>query len=48
MEEAYDILNRLADEKYGILIYMKVEKDQFQSISSAGRYQQLLKKMNLD
>jgi hypothetical protein len=46
-QEAFDILDQLAEEKYGVLIYMKVEKEMFH-IHDPVRYQRLLKKMKLD
>ncbi len=43
-DEALDILEQLLDAKYGILIYMKVERDFFEN-SNGPRYQRMLKKM---
>lgn len=44
--EAMDILEKLLDEKYGLLIYMKVEKSYFEDIDSK-RYQQMLDRIGL-
>jgi adenylate cyclase len=46
-EDAFKTLEQLLDEKYGVLVYMKVEKELFHA-SDAPRYQRLLKKMRLD
>ena len=46
-DEALDILEKLLEYKYGIMIYMKVEKDFFED-SDNPRYLQMLKKMNLE
>lgn len=43
-EEALDIIDKLIDEKYGVIIYMQVEKE-FTEKSDRQRYQQMLKKM---
>jgi tetratricopeptide (TPR) repeat protein len=45
-DEAFDILEKLLADRYGILIYLKVEK-QFFSASVNPRYQQILIKMGL-
>jgi len=46
-DEALDILEKLLDERYGIMIYMKVEKDFFAG-SNNPRYQQMLAKMGFE
>lgn len=46
-DEALDILEKLLDERYGIMIYMKVEKDFFAG-SNSPRYQQMLTKMRFE
>jgi serine/threonine-protein kinase len=46
-EESFAILEKLVEEKYGLLIYMKVEKELVQQ-SNGPRYQRLLKKMGLE
>ena len=46
-EEALDILEKLLADKYGIMIYMKVEKNFFAG-SSSPRYQQMLAKMGFE
>ena len=45
-EEAYNILEKLIDEKYGIMIYMNTDSTFFQQGGNP-RFKQLLKKMNL-
>lgn len=45
--EAFDILEKLVDDRYGILIYLKVEREFFPG-SSNPRYQKMLAKMGLD
>ncbi len=40
-------MDKLVDEKYGIMIYMKVEKYFFQDHNTAG-YQRMLEKMNFE
>lgn len=44
--EAFDIFEKLLDEKYGILIYMKVEKDFFKDYDHP-RYLRLLQRIGL-
>ena len=44
-DEAFRILDKLVDEKYGLLIYMNTDKTFFQ-VGGDPRYSQLLKKMN--
>ncbi len=44
--EALNIFEKLVDEKYGIMVYMKVQKDFFENSDNPG-YQQMLKKMRL-
>jgi TolB-like protein/Flp pilus assembly protein TadD len=46
-DEAIGIMEKLIDEKYGIMIYMKVEKDFYQNMDPQIR-NKLLHKMNLD
>jgi adenylate cyclase len=46
-EEAYTILEKLVKEKYGALVYMKVEKEQMLDTASS-RYKRLLQEMHLD
>jgi TolB-like protein/class 3 adenylate cyclase/Flp pilus assembly protein TadD len=45
--EALNIMEKLVDEKYGIMIYMKVEKYFFQDHNNP-RYQRMRKKMGLE
>jgi hypothetical protein len=45
--EAFDILEKLLADRYGILIYMKVEKGFFPA-SANPRYQKILAKMGLN
>jgi adenylate cyclase len=46
-EEAFDILEKLLEEKYGVMIYMKVEEELILE-SDSPRYQRMLKKMGLE
>ena len=46
-DEAFDILEKLLADKYGILIYLKVEK-QFFPASLNPRYHQILARMGLE
>ena len=46
-EEALDILEKLLADKYGILIYMKVEKYMVPENNNP-RYKKMLAKMDLD
>ena len=46
-DEAFEILEKLLEDKYGILIYMKVERDFYEGNNEA-RYQRLLEKMGLN
>ena len=46
-DEALDILEKLLADRYGIMIYMKVEKDFFAG-SNSPRYQQMLAKMRFE
>jgi TolB-like protein/cytochrome c-type biogenesis protein CcmH/NrfG len=46
-EQAFDILEKLLADKYGLLIYLKVEKEFFPA-SLNPRYQKILAKMGLD
>lgn len=45
-DEAYDIFQKLADDKYGIMIYMRVERTLFKSFDEE-RYNKLLNKIGL-
>ena len=45
--EALNIFDKLVDEKYGIMIYMKVEKYFFPDNNNP-RYQRMLEKMDLE
>ena len=45
-DEGLNILEKLVDEKYGIAIYVKVEKNLFKE-SNTSRYKQILEKMGL-
>ena len=45
VDEGFDIMEKLMDEKYGVLIYMKAQQDIFPG-SVSDRYQQLLKRLN--
>jgi predicted Zn-dependent protease len=45
-DEAFNILEELADEKYGLLVYMKVEKRFFQDHNNP-TYQRVQKKIGL-
>ncbi len=47
-DEALDILEKLLADRYGIMIYSKVEKDFFATVSSSPRYQQILVKMGFE
>lgn len=44
--EALNILEKLLDEKYGLMIYTKVQKDFFEQIDKS-RYQQIIQKTGL-
>jgi hypothetical protein len=44
IDEAFKILNHLVDEKYGIMIYMKVEK-KYLGVENDPRYFALLRRM---
>ncbi|HYF30063.1 MAG TPA: adenylate/guanylate cyclase domain-containing protein [Chitinophagaceae bacterium] len=46
VDESFNIFDKLMDEKYGILIYMKVQRDMFPQLASE-RYEQLIKKLGL-
>jgi adenylate cyclase len=46
-DAAYNILEKLVQEKYGVLVYMKVEKEQMLDHDSP-RFKRLLKEMNLN
>jgi tetratricopeptide (TPR) repeat protein len=46
-DEAFEILEKLADEKYGVMIYMKVEEELVLENDSP-RYHRLLKQMGLE
>lgn len=46
-DEAFDILDSLVKDKYGILIYMKVERYAFGTSQEKKRYEELLRKMGL-
>lgn len=46
-DEAFDILEKLLADRYGILVYLKVEKDFFPA-SADPRYHQILVKMGLE
>jgi len=43
-DEAMDLLERLFEDKYGVLIYMQIERDEY-GIGKDPRYQRLLEKM---
>lgn len=45
-DEAFEIFNKLVDEKYGVLVYMKVESSLFNHKNEA-KYNELLKRMGL-
>ena len=45
-DEAFKIFNKLVDEKYGVLIYMKVERSLFNH-KNAAKYNELVKRMGL-
>jgi TolB-like protein/class 3 adenylate cyclase/Tfp pilus assembly protein PilF len=45
--EALDILEKLLDEKSGMIVYMKVQRHFFENIDNP-RYQRMLKKMGLE
>jgi adenylate cyclase len=45
-DAAFDIFEKLADDKYGIMIYMRVERTLFKSVDEE-RYNRLLKRMGL-
>lgn len=47
-DEAFEVFNRLTDEKYGIMVYLKVERPFFSKLEENGRLDALLKKMHLD
>ncbi len=47
LDQALHIFEKLVDEKYGIMVYIKVEKRLFQDNNNAG-YQRMLKKMGLE
>ena len=44
-DEAFDILEKLVNEKYGLMIYMNADKSYFEQ-SNNPRYQNMLQKMN--
>ena len=46
-DEAFDIFEKLVDEKYGILVYMKVEREFF-DIEDSPRFRKLLQRMGLE
>lgn len=46
-DEAFDIFDKLLEEKYGILVYLKVQKDFFKATEDP-RYAELLRKMGLE
>jgi adenylate cyclase len=46
-EEAFDILEKLLEDKYGVMIYMKVEEELILE-SDSPRYKRMLKKMGLE
>ena len=45
-EEAFHIMDKLVDEKYGIMIYMNTDRSFF-ALGDDSRYEKLLQKMNL-
>ena len=47
IDEAFSIFEKLIEEKYGIMVYLKVEQDFFPEIGPA-RYRRLLQKMRLE
>ena len=46
-DEAYAGFEKLVAEKYGIMIYMKVERSFFKNDSSDTRYNELVRKMGI-
>ena len=45
-EEAFKIFSQLIDQKYGVLVYMKVERSLFNNKNEA-KYNELVKRMGL-
>ena len=48
LNEAFNIFEKLLDNKYGIMIYMKVQREFFEMENKNLRYDQMLKKMGLE
>ena len=47
MNEAFEIFDKLAEEKYGLLVYMKVQKE-FYPFNNEPRYYKLLQKIGFE
>lgn len=47
-DKAYQILDKLVDEKYGIMVFLKVERHYLEGAGEDPRYSKLLKRIGLE